>query len=95
MNTPLVGESRSCMTCLHRFDVSLLYPAGPGLWACLDQPACWARQDALGPQAESAAGIELVISRHEAAQGVPTLPPDRGAADIRPRTGKLITTGVA
>jgi hypothetical protein len=50
----LTGESRSCMTCLSRFDVSLLRSTGPGLWCCLDTAGCWQRQDAGGPQREFA-----------------------------------------
>jgi hypothetical protein len=90
--TPLAGVSRTCMSCQTRHPVTSMGQPGPGLWACLDADACAARQDALGPQSESTeAGIELAVSRREAAQGAPRPVLSAGdATDIRPRTGELI-----
>ncbi len=92
-DTPLAGVTRPCCLCMSRFDVATMSQPGPGLFACLDQQGCAARQDAAGPQAEAGPEIELAMSQREVRRGVPALPPDRGAADIGPRTGKLISTG--
>src|SRR6266516_957181 len=93
LDNPLAQVTRPCNMCLTRQPVASMTQPGPGLFACLDTAACWARQDAGGPQAETGPELELALAGRQVTQGVPALPPDRGAVDISPRTGQVITAG--